>query len=243
MTSDEILDTAARHSPELYAYLSQTDEEGVASRGLARDPARNGVVSPSSPVVIVIHGPSGVGKDTVIDRLRERLNIHRATSSTSRPPRHYEEDGIHYHFLSREEFERKIEAGDFVEYARVYDQWKGVERSEIEDPLARGEDVIIRTDVQGARTWREKIEGGVFVFLMAEDREALRARLIERGSEDEDSLAIRIAELEEELSDVENNDYVVINRHGRLDDAIDEIAGIIERERHNPHRPPVRLLV
>lgn len=196
----------------------------------------------AKPVVIVIHGPSGVGKDTVVDRLRERIGIHRATSSTSRPPRHYEEDGVHYHFLSPEDFERKIDAGDFIEYARVYDQWKGVERREIEEPLARGEDVIIRTDVQGARTWREKLEGGVFIFLMAEDREALRARLIERGSEDEDSLAIRIAELEEELSDVENNDYVVINRHGRLDEAIDEIAEIIEHERHNPHRAPLRLL-
>jgi guanylate kinase len=184
---------------------------------------------------------SGVGGH-VIDRLRERLAIHRATSSTSRPPRHYEEDGVHYHFLSPEEFERKIDAGDFIEHARVYDQWKGVERAEIEGPLARGEDVIIRTDVQGARTWRKKLEGGIFVILMAEDRDSLRARLVERGSEDAAALAIRIAELEDELSDIDNNDYVVVNRHGRLDDAIDEIVDIIERERHNPDRPPVRLL-
>ncbi|MGH2626292.1 MAG: guanylate kinase, partial [Anaerolineales bacterium] len=112
----------------------------------------------TTPVVIVIHGPSGVGKDTVIDRLRERANVHRATSTTSRPPRHYEEDGVHYHFVSDLDFRHKIEAGDFIEHARVYDQWKGVERREIEEPLSRGEDVIIRTDVQGARTWREKLE-------------------------------------------------------------------------------------
>ncbi|MEX1103843.1 MAG: guanylate kinase [Dehalococcoidia bacterium] len=173
----------------------------------------------------------------MIDRLRERTKIHRATSTTSRPPRHYEEDGVHYHFLSEDEFERKIAAGDFIEHARVYDQWKGVERREIEDSLTRTEDVIIRTDVQGARTWREKLEGAVFVFLMAEDKDALRERLVTRGSEDEGSLAVRLAEFDAELADIDNNDYVVINRHGQLEESIDEIAGIIERERANAARP------
>jgi guanylate kinase len=195
----------------------------------------------ANPLVIVIHGPSGVGKDTIIDRLRERTQVHRATSTTSRPPRHYEEDGVHYHFVSDEEFRRKIEAGDFIEYARVYDQWKGVERREVEGPLSRGEDVIIRTDVQGARTWRDTLEGAIFVFLIAEDREALRERLLRRGSEDEGSLAVRIAELEEELADLANNDYVVVNRHGRLDDAIDELVEIIERERGRQGRRPPTL--
>lgn len=198
-------------------------------------------MSTAAPLVIVIHGPSGVGKDTIIDRLRERTHIHRATSTTSRPPRHYEEDGAHYHFISEQEFQRKIAAGDFIEYARVYDQWKGVERREIEGPLSRGEDVIIRTDVQGARTWREKLEGAIFIFLMAEDREALKERLTSRGSEDERSLAVRIAEFDAEMDDVQNNDYTVINRHGRLDDAIDELVEIIERERARPGRSAPRL--
>ncbi|MGH2608520.1 MAG: guanylate kinase [Tepidiformaceae bacterium] len=243
MSNEELLDTARRYSPELYDYLitGKWDEEKYPPFQYGPDTGRNGVTAHSSPVVIVIHGPSGVGKDTVIDRLRERTNIHRATSTTSRSPRHYEEDGVHYHFVNEDEFERKIEAGDFIEHARVYDQWKGVERREIEDSLARGEDVIIRTDVQGARTWREKLEGAVFVFLMAEDREALRERLLNRGSEDEGSLAVRLAEFEAELADIDNNDYVVINRHGRLDDAIDEIAEIIERERANAGRPAPRL--
>ena len=193
------------------------------------------------PLVIVIHGPSGVGKDTIIDRLRDRTHIHRATSTTSRPPRHYEGEGDHYHFVSEDEFERKIEAGDFIEYARVYDQWKGVERKEIEGPLSTGKDVIIRTDVQGARSWRKSIEGAVFIFLMAEDREALKERLTSRGSEDERSLAVRIAEFEAEMDDVDNNDYKVINRHGRLDDAIDELIAIIEAERAKPGRTAPRL--
>jgi guanylate kinase len=194
------------------------------------------------PLVIVLHGPSGVGKDSVIDRLRERLGIHRATSSTTRPPRKNEIDGVHYHFLSEPEFRQKIEAGEFAEWANVYGELKGVERREIEPYLEAGQDVIIRTDVQGARTWRRKLEGAIFIFLTAEDREVLRARLTARGTEDPERLAARLAELEEELADIPNNDYVVINRHGRLDDAVDEIAAIIEREKRNPNRPPARLV-
>ena len=194
-------------------------------------------------MVVILHGPSGVGKDAVVDGLRERIGIHRATSTTSRPPRDYEVDGVHYHFVSAERFEEMIENGEFAEHARVYDDWKGLEMREILDPLAEGRDVIIRTDVQGARHWRRVLEGAISIFLMAEDRETLRSRLISRDSEDAESLARREAELEAELDDIERNDYVVLNRHGRLDDAVEEIAGIIETERNNPNRPDVRLLI
>ncbi|MGE0598072.1 MAG: guanylate kinase [Dehalococcoidia bacterium] len=194
------------------------------------------------PLIIVLHGPSGVGKDSVIDRLRERTGIRRATSSTSRPPREDEANGDHYHFMTKRQFEKKIKNGDFAEWALVYGDYKGLERSELVNPLSRGEDVIIRTDVQGARTWREKLEGAIFVFLMAEDRETVRARLISRGSESNAAVALRAAELEEELADIENNDYVVHNHHGQLEAAVDEIEAIIERERENPGRPAARLI-
>ncbi len=194
------------------------------------------------PLVIVLHGPSGVGKDSVIDRLRERTGIHRATSSTSRPPRPDEEDGNHYHFMTEQEFERKIDAGDFAEWARVYNDYKGLGRTEIEQPLAEGRDVIIRTDVQGARRWREILDGAIYIFLMAEDRESLRARLRSRDSEDPGSLAIRMATLEEELEDLDNNDHVVFNRQGRLEETVDEIERIIDQARVDPDRLPAELL-
>ena len=188
------------------------------------------------PLIIVLHGPSGVGKDSVIAELRERTGIHRATSSNSRPPRQGERQGVDYHFLSSEEFQRKIDAGDFIEHARVYGDFKGLERRELEAPLAEDRDVLIRTDLQGARTLRTLLRGAVFVLLTAESREALHQRLTARESETASTLARRLAEVDEELADAPNNDYVVVNREGALEDTVDELVGIIERERINPAR-------
>jgi guanylate kinase len=195
----------------------------------------------TKPLVIVLHGPAGVGKDSVINLLRERTGIHRATSSTTRPPRDGEREGIDYHFLTWEAFERGIENGEFVEWARVYDDLKGVHTSEVTGPIERAEDLIIRTDVQGARSWRSQLEGAIFIFLMAEDREALRARLLNRGSETVDSLERRLQEIDEEIDDMPNNDYVVINHHNGLEAAVSEIEAIMEKERANPRRPRPRL--
>jgi len=193
------------------------------------------------PVVVVLHGPSGVGKDTVIARLRERTAIHRPTSTTSREPREGEVDGVDYHFVSPEEFLDRVERHEFAERALVYGQLKGLERREVERPLAEGLDVIIRTDVQGARRWRKVLEGGVFVFLMAESVDTLKERLIARQTEDEVDLARRFAALQEELDDIPNNDYLVHNPHGDVDSAVTEIIALIERERRNPLRPSPRI--
>lgn len=194
------------------------------------------------PVVVVLHGPAGVGKDTVINALREKIPIYRATSSTSRPPRPNEHEGADYYFLSEKQFEDKIAAGDFIEWARVYDEWKGLETKELVGPLERGEDVIIRTNVDGARTWRRKLRGAVFIFLTAEDREALKARLAGRGTEDAATLAKRTAEVEQELADIDNNDYVVVNHKDAVDETVAEIARIVACERANPTRPHVALI-
>lgn len=195
------------------------------------------------PLIVVLHGPSGAGKDSVIARLRERVAIDRAISSNSRPRREGERDGVDYHFLTRERFERKIAAGAFIEHAEVYGDLKGLERRALEEPLALGRDVLVRTDLQGARRLRGLLRGAVFVLLTAESREALRGRLTARRSESAESLARRLAEVDAELADAPNNDYVVENREGGLEEAAAELARIIERERRNPRREAAGLRV
>lgn len=202
------------------------------------------------PLVLILHGPSGVGKESVIAGLQRATGIHRATSTTDRAPRPGERDGIDYHFVTTEEFLRRKEAGRFAECARVYDDWKGLERAEIEGPLERGEDVIIRTDVQGARRWRELLDGAISVLIIAAERDAPadvhraltrdRIRAREPGI-DEATLARRLREVDEELADIPNNDYVVVNHHNGLDSAVAEILAIIDAERKNPRRPAPRL--
>ena len=188
------------------------------------------------PLIVVLHGPSGAGKDSVIAGLRARVDIARAVSSNSRPRREGEREGVDYRFLTRERFEAKIAAGEFIEHAEVYGDLKGLERSALEAPLAEGLDVLVRTDLQGARRLRGLLRGAVFVLLTAESREALRMRLAARRSESAASLARRLAEVDAELADAPNNDYVVVNREGALDEAVAEIERIIERERRNPGR-------
>ena len=195
----------------------------------------------TKPVVIVLHGPSGVGKDTVIEELRARTGIHRAVSSNTRGPRKDEQDGVDYHFLSREEFQRKVEAGEFLEWAEVYDDLKGLESREVLPWLRRGEDVIIRTDIQGARKWQDILDGAVVVLLAPESIEALREQLTGRGSEDVSSIEARLAEAERELAEASLNDYVVTNRPGEVVATVTEIEQLIARERTNAARPVPRL--
>ena len=216
------------------------------------------------PLVIVLHGPSGVGKDSVIAELRKQLGIHRATSTTDRAPRENERDGVDYYFVTSDEFLSRVEQGRFAERAKVYGDLKGLERAEIEGPLSRGEDVIIRTDVQGARTWRTLLEGLVSVFLLTSNgeepaldvrdgvsfskdqvekvRSLLRSRLVSRETDDPEAIAKRLKEIDEEVADLPNNDYVVFNISGQLAGTVARFAEIIASERANIHRPPARLL-
>ncbi len=194
------------------------------------------------PVVLVLHGPSGVGKDTVINELRQRTGIHRATSTNSRPPREGECDGVDYHFVTPDEFLDRVEQGRFAERALVYGDLKGLEREEIEGPLAKGQDVIIRTDVQGARHWRKRLPGCVTVLITAEDTETLKVRLRERNTDGEAELNKRFDEIDDELADAPNNDHVVVNHSGRHTETVQQLIEIVERERENADRPVPRLL-
>ncbi len=198
---------------------------------------------PTQPLVVVISGPSGAGKDSLIRRMKElKVPFHFVVTATSRPPRPDEIDGVDYHFLSRERFEAGIRAGEFLEYALVYGDYKGIPRWEIENALASGKDVILRVDVQGAATLRRLIPDAIFIFVIPASREELMERLRARGTETPDSIARRLQAVEEELKHWAEFDYVVVNRDQRLDEAVKDILAIIRAEhcRAHPRRIPMK---
>jgi guanylate kinase len=190
-----------------------------------------------NPLVMVVSGPSAAGKDALIMGLRQRREaVHFVVTATSRCPREGEHHGVDYHFLSPEEFEARLGRGEFLENARVYEHRYGVLRRELTDPLADGRDVVMRVDVQGAKTLRGLLPDAIFVFVLAESEQEHLRRLRDRGSEDEQSLEHRMARLRQELSHLPQFDYVIVNRCGRLDDAVCTLCAIYDAEKARVHQ-------
>jgi guanylate kinase len=183
------------------------------------------------PLLIVISGPSGVGKDTVIDRMKERgLPFRFVVTATTRPRRPDEIEGVDYFFVDRQEFERMIEDDEMFEHAIVYDDYKGVPKWQVEEAFASGEDVIMRVDVQGAETIRKKCPEALLVFLSTRDEEELIERLKARRTESEENLNLRIKTARQEFNSVDTFDYYVVNKGGKLDQTVDTILAIILSE-------------
>ncbi len=198
---------------------------------------------PRYPLLVVISGPSGVGKDSVLKRLKERgANFHFVVTATTRPPRPGEQHGVDYYFYSAEEFARLIEQDELMEWSIVYGDYKGIPKKPVREALARGQDVIMRIDVQGAQKVRRLCPHAVLIFLTTETEEELVRRLRRRATESEDALALRIAMTRKELEHLPEFDYAVVNREGQLDDTADTILSIVRAEHHRvQHRPPCRL--
>ncbi|HEX9012048.1 MAG TPA: guanylate kinase [Anaerolineaceae bacterium] len=189
------------------------------------------------PLIIVISGPSGVGKDSVIRRLRERqLPLHFVITATSRPPRAGERDGVDYFFVTREEFTRMIEQGELLEHTLVYEDYKGIPKAQVRQALDSGKDVILRVDVQGAATIRSLCSEAVLIFLTPRNEAELIQRLKDRKSESDQSLAIRLQTAREEIKRLDEYDYVVENSQGQLDTAVDTIVAIICAEHRRVHQ-------
>ncbi|HUF52732.1 MAG TPA: guanylate kinase [Dehalococcoidia bacterium] len=193
------------------------------------------------PLLVILTGPSGAGKDTLVARLRERTgaNFGFAVTATSRPPRHGEQDGRDYHFVSRREFERMVEDGELLEHAVVYGQLKGVPRKSVRTVLDAGQDVILRTDIQGAHTLKELIPDAVTIFVTPPTREEMARRLRERDSDTDEQIAKRLETATEEMRSAENFDYVITNDD--LDRAAAEIEAIVAEERARADRGPLEL--
>jgi guanylate kinase len=179
--------------------------------------------------VFVITGPSGVGKGTLIRTLRERVpQLGLSTSATTREPREGEEDGVDYHFLSRDEFARRADANEFLEHAAYSGNRYGTLRSEVERRLAGGESVVLEIEVQGARQVRAAMPEAVLVFIAPPDPEALRRRLEGRGTDSAEAITERLRTAEIELDAQQEFQHVVCN--DELDRAADELERIVRVE-------------
>jgi guanylate kinase len=194
------------------------------------------------PLLIVISGPSGIGKDTVVQGLKDRkLPFHFVITATSRDPRDYEVDGKDYFFYSQEKFEEMIESGEFLEYAWVYTAYKGVPKFQVREALASGEDVVMRLDFQGAQTVRNLCPEAILIFLTANTKEEWLQRLHDRRSESDEELAVRINTAKAEYDSLDIFDYIVNNEQTKLDKTLDVIESIIEAEHHRVHPRRVQL--
>jgi len=192
--------------------------------------------------VVVISGPSGVGKDTLIERMAELDQGHHFTvTATTRSPRPLEREGIHHYFVDEDDFHNMIFRGELLEWARVYGNYYGVPRQQVRDALARGRHVIVRVDVQGAARLRSLIPEALFLFILPPSMEALRGHLITRGVNSDEDIEKRLAAAAEEMKQAELFDCRLVNEEGRLDAAAARVKAIIERESRRD--PPRRVTV
>lgn len=187
---------------------------------------------PAPPLLVVISGPSGVGKDTVIRRMQELgVPCHFVVTATTRPQRKHEVDGRDYHFLSTAEFEDMIARDELLEHALVYGQYKGIPKAHVRDALASGKDVIMRLDVQGAATVRRLVPDAVTIFLTASSEQELLRRLRSRKTEDPYQLQQRIVTARAEMERISEFDYAVLNADSHVDEAVEKIVAIITAEK------------
>jgi guanylate kinase len=190
---------------------------------------------------VVVSGPSGVGKDTIIDALRARSAAsehHYVVTCTTRPPRPGEVDGSSYHFLGRERFAALRDAGAFLEWAEVHGNWYATPRAEVRRALAGGRDVILKIDVQGAATVKSLVPDALLVFVVPPSLETLFRRLRARATETAEQLELRQRNAAIELARAGDYDHVVVNEDGLVERTAERIDAIIraERARHPDRR-------
>ncbi|NLF10251.1 MAG: guanylate kinase [Anaerolineaceae bacterium] len=185
----------------------------------------------TEPLLLIISGPSGVGKDALVKRMKETgYPFSFVITATDRPPRPGEVDGRDYCFYSTVEFERMIAEGEMLEHSVVYGQHKGIPRAHVCRALEAGLDVIMRLDVQGARKVKGILPVAITVFLLPESEEELQSRLLDRRSDTEEALQRRRETLQEELACIPEFDYVVMNRDNLLDEAVEDVKAILRAE-------------
>ncbi len=194
------------------------------------------------PLLVVISGPSGVGKDSVVNVMKKRgLPFHFVVTATTRPRRAEEVHGQDYFFVSKEEFARMIEQDELIEYAIVYSDYKGIPKQQVREALASGKDVIMRLDVQGAATVRKLASEAVLIFLTTQSETELVERLKARRTDTAEDLSLRIATARQEIKRAAEFDYVVVNADGHLEETANTVIAIIDAEHHRVNPRTVNL--
>ncbi len=182
-------------------------------------------------LLIVISGPSAVGKGTICKELMKRGidNLELSVSATTRRPRQGEIDGINYYFKEKEVFEKMIESEDFLEFARVYDNYYGTPKKNVMDKISNGKDVILEIDIQGAKRVKRNYEDGIFIFIMPPSFKELKNRIVKRGTETQKDMNKRMTCAFEEVQQAKYYDYIVVNDN--LNSAVEKIYCIIKAEK------------
>ena len=197
-------------------------------------------VNPDTPLLFIISGPSGVGKDTVLRALKERdLPLHHVITANTREPRADEKEGVDYYFVSRERFKEMIANGELLEYSEVYEDFKGVPRSEVRKAIETNKDVIFRLDVQGAGKIQSIYPQAISIFLIPSDQDEWLQRLGGRRLANEKDLDTRIETVQKELMTINQFNYVVVNAQGKLKQTVDTIEEIITAEHHRTNKTPI----
>ena len=188
--------------------------------------------NPAPPLLVLLSGPSGVGKDAAISELKKLDRPwHFAITATTRPMRPGEQDGVDYVFLDVDTFHKMRERDEFLECAEVYGRWYGVPRSQVRYGLQSGKDVILKIDVQGAATVRRLAPEALFIFILPGSLDDLRARLLDRMTESSPDLELRLQTASQEMAQVREFDYRVVNEHDQLERSVSEIDAIITAEK------------
>jgi len=185
-----------------------------------------------SPLFIVLSGPSGIGKDAILARMKESdYPLEYITTVTTRPRRAEERDNVDYHFVSTESFQEMIIGNELLEWANVYGNWYGVPKGAVKQALDKGQDTIVKVDIQGAATIKKILPQAVFIFLMPASMEELALRLKQRQTESPSDLTLRTKTAEEEIKQLPLLDYIVVNKQDEIDLAVSEIKAIITAEK------------